>query len=91
VLLTLPPLVKRENIVRLGAFTDNDFAFLATTLLMNRKRHTIPVDLDQESLQFEIIATCARLDVARLYRFFRTGVCAGLIGRGTGSEYTGAE
>jgi hypothetical protein len=30
-------------------------------------------------------------DVARFYRFFRTGLCGGLIGRGTGGEYTGDE
>jgi hypothetical protein len=27
----------------------------------------------------------------RFYRFFRMGLCAGLIGRGTGGEYTGGE
>ena len=44
------------DVVGRGVFADNHFAFLAATLRMNRKRHTIPVDLDQESPQFEIIA-----------------------------------
>ena len=30
-------------------------------------------------------------EVARFYRFFRTGLCAGLIGRDAGAVYTGAE
>jgi hypothetical protein len=32
------------------------------------------------------LAAYVRPDVARFYRFFRTGLCAGLIGRGTGGE-----
>jgi hypothetical protein len=52
----LSPLVKRMDVVGRGAFANNHFAFLAATLRMNRKRHTIPVDLDQESPQFEVIA-----------------------------------
>jgi hypothetical protein len=50
----LSPLVKRKDVV--GFFANNHFAFRSAPLLMNRKRHTIPVDLDQESPQFEIIA-----------------------------------
>ena len=52
----LSPLVKRKDVV--GFFANNHFAFLSAPLLMNRKGHTIPVDLDQESVQFEIIAQC---------------------------------
>jgi hypothetical protein len=52
----LSPLVKRMDVVGCGVFANNHFAFLAATLRMNRKRHMIPVDLDQESPQFEIIA-----------------------------------
>jgi hypothetical protein len=46
------------DVVGRGVFANNHFAFLCATLLMNRKRHTILVDLDQELLQFEIIAQC---------------------------------
>jgi hypothetical protein len=51
----LPPLVKRKDVIG-WVFANNHFAFPSATLLMNRSRHTIPVDLDQELPQFEIIA-----------------------------------
>jgi hypothetical protein len=54
----LTPLVKRMDVIERRVFTNNHSAFLCATLLMNRKRHTIPVHLDQESPQFEIVAQC---------------------------------
>jgi hypothetical protein len=45
----LLPFVKRKDVVGWGVFANNHFAFPSATLLMNRKRHTIPVDLNQES------------------------------------------
>jgi hypothetical protein len=45
----LTPLVKRMDVVERRVFANNHSAFLFATLLMNRKRHTIPFHLDQES------------------------------------------
>ena len=54
----LTPFVKRMDVIERRVFANNHSAFLCATLLMNRNRHTIPIDLDQESPQFEIIAQC---------------------------------
>jgi hypothetical protein len=52
------------DVVRRGVFANNHSACLCAELLMNRYRHTIPIDLDQESLQFEIVAQCFVWQVA---------------------------
>ena len=54
----LTPLVKRMDVVGRGVFANNHSACLCAELLMNRYRHTVPIDFDQESLQFEIVAQC---------------------------------
>jgi hypothetical protein len=54
------------DVVGRGVFANNHFAFPFATFLMNRKRDTIPVDFDQESPQFEIIAQCFMQRAARL-------------------------
>jgi hypothetical protein len=52
----LSPAVKRMDVVGQSAFANNDRAFLAPTLRINRKRYPFPVDLDHEAPHFEIIA-----------------------------------
>jgi hypothetical protein len=54
------------DVIERRVFANHYSAFLCATLLMNRKRDTIPVDLDQESFQFEIIAQCFVQQAARL-------------------------
>jgi hypothetical protein len=44
------------DVIGWGVFAHNHSAFPSATFLTNRKRDTIPVDLDQELPQFEIIA-----------------------------------
>jgi hypothetical protein len=54
------------DVIERRVFANHYSAFLCATLLMNRKRDTIPVDLDQEWFQFEIIAQCFVQQAARL-------------------------
>ena len=58
--------VKRNDVVGPGVFANEHFAFLAATFRMNRKQHTILIDVDQESPQFEIIAQCFMQQAASL-------------------------
>ena len=56
--LELPPPVKRMDVIERGIFANNNFLFLCAALLMNRYRHSIPIDFDQESSQFEVVIQC---------------------------------
>jgi hypothetical protein len=67
---TLPPLVEQTDILGRGIFANHHFAFLSATLRMNRDRHTIALDVDHESPQFEVIAQCLMQQAARMrYRW----------------------
>ena len=49
-----------------GIFANDHFAFLYAMLRMNRHQHTIALDVDDESPQFEIIAQCFVQQAARM-------------------------
>jgi hypothetical protein len=54
---TLPPLIKRMDVVVLRIFAANNHStFLSAQLRVNHQQHTFALDCDHESSYFEIVA-----------------------------------